>query len=139
LIAPLRSARGRSDHAGHERRTAPSGPARPLWPVGQAGRPKLEQLSGHYLWQAAAPVGRSPGPHRAQWPGIRRKQFKLPKFVEAFRNVQKWQTKFCWTPVEQLYIVGLTKLTLVKYFIVRNCKNSNTKIFVYKYLYLVMF
>jgi hypothetical protein len=56
-----------------------------------------------------------------------RKQFKLPKFVKTCRNVQKWQTKFCGTPLEQLYIVGLTKLTLVQYFIVYNCKNSNTK------------
>jgi hypothetical protein len=68
-----------------------------------------------------------------------RKQFKLPKFVETYRNVQKWQTKFCWTPLEQLYTVGLTKLTLVQYFMVHNCKNSNIKIFVYKYLHLIMF
>jgi hypothetical protein len=54
-------------------------------------------------------------------------------------NVQKWQTKFCWTPIEQLYIVGLTKLTLVHYFIVHNYKSLKTKIFVYKYLYLIMF
>jgi hypothetical protein len=67
-----------------------------------------------------------------------RKQFKLPKFLETFRNVQKWQTKFCWTPIEQLYTVGLTKLTLVLYFIVHNYKNSNIKLFVYKYLYLIM-
>jgi hypothetical protein len=58
-----------------------------------------------------------------------RKQFKLPKFVETCTNAQKWQTKFCWTPLEQLYTVGLNKLTHVQYFIVHNCRNSNTKIF----------
>jgi hypothetical protein len=42
-------------------------------------------------------------------------------------------------PLEQSYTVGLTKLTLVQYFIVPNYKNSNIKIFVYKYLYLIMF
>jgi hypothetical protein len=42
-------------------------------------------------------------------------------------------------PLEQPYTVGLTKLTLVQYFIVPNCKNLNIKIFVYKYLYLIMF
>jgi hypothetical protein len=39
---------------------------------------------------------------------------------------------------EQLYIVGLMKFTLVQYFIVHNFKMSNTKIFVYKYVYLIM-
>jgi hypothetical protein len=42
-------------------------------------------------------------------------------------------------PLEQPYTVGLIKLILVQYFIVPNCKNSNTKIFVYKYLYLILF
>jgi hypothetical protein len=42
-------------------------------------------------------------------------------------------------PLEQLYTVGLIKLTLVQYFIVQNCKNSNTRIFIYKYLHLIMF
>jgi hypothetical protein len=40
--------------------------------------------------------------------------------------------------LKPLYIVGLTKLTFVEYFIVQNCKNSNTRIFVYKYLHLLM-
>jgi hypothetical protein len=35
--------------------------------------------------------------------------------------------------------MGSIKLTFEQYFIVYNCKNSNTKIFVYKYLYLIMF
>jgi hypothetical protein len=39
-------------------------------------------------------------------------------------------------PNEQLYIVGLTKIVLVQYFIVHNFKNSDTKIIVYKYLCL---
>jgi hypothetical protein len=68
-----------------------------------------------------------------------RKQFKLPKFVETCRNVQKWQPKFCINPLEQLDTAGLTKLTFVQYFIVQNCKNSNTRIFVYKYLPFIMF
>jgi hypothetical protein len=54
-------------------------------------------------------------------------------------NVQKWQTKFCWTPLKPLYTVGLTKLTFVQYCIIQNCKNSNTRIFVYKYLHCIMF
>jgi hypothetical protein len=40
---------------------------------------------------------------------------------------------------EPLYIVGLTKLTFVLLFLVQNCKNSNTRIFVYKYLHFIMF
>jgi hypothetical protein len=47
---------------------------------------------------------------------------------------KKWQTKFCWTPLGQIYAVGLTKLIFVQYFIMQNYKNSNTKINVYKYL-----
>jgi hypothetical protein len=42
-------------------------------------------------------------------------------------------------PLEQPDTMGLTKLTFVQYFIVQNCKNSNTRIFVYKYLHLLMF
>jgi hypothetical protein len=37
-------------------------------------------------------------------------------------------------PHEQLYIVGLTHLTFVQYFIVQNSKKSDTKIIVYKNL-----
>jgi hypothetical protein len=43
-----------------------------------------------------------------------RKWVKLQKFIKICRNVQKWETKFCWTPLWQLYIVGLTKLSLVQ-------------------------
>jgi hypothetical protein len=39
-------------------------------------------------------------------------------------------------PLEQPYIVGLTKLTFVLYFIVQNSKNLDTKIIVYKYMRL---
>jgi hypothetical protein len=39
--------------------------------------------------------------------------FKLPKFVKTCMNVQKLQNKFCWTPLEPLYTVGLTKLTFM--------------------------
>jgi hypothetical protein len=42
-------------------------------------------------------------------------------------------------PLEQLDTVDLTKLTFVQYVIVPNCKNSNTRIFVYKYLHFIMF
>jgi hypothetical protein len=41
--------------------------------------------------------------------------------------------------LEQLYTMGLIKLIFVLYFMVHNCKNSNTKIIAYKYLYLIMF
>jgi hypothetical protein len=41
--------------------------------------------------------------------------------------------------LDQLYTVGLIKLTFEQYFIVHNYKNLNTKIFVYTYLYLIMF
>jgi hypothetical protein len=61
---------------------------------------------------------------------------KIPKFVKTCRNVQKWQTKFCWTPLGHIYAMGLTKFTFVQYSIMHNYKNSNTKINVYKYLYL---
>jgi hypothetical protein len=35
--------------------------------------------------------------------------------------------------------MGLTKVVVVQYFIVQNYKNSNTSIFIYKGLYLIMF
>jgi hypothetical protein len=40
--------------------------------------------------------------------------FKLQKFVEACRSVQKLQDKFCMNPPEPLCIVGLTKLTFMQ-------------------------
>jgi hypothetical protein len=40
--------------------------------------------------------------------------FKIPKFIETFRNVQKLKNKFCWTTLEPLYTVGLTKLTFMQ-------------------------
>jgi hypothetical protein len=43
-----------------------------------------------------------------------RKFSKLSKFIETGRNVQKWLTKFCWTPLGQIYAVGLTKFTFVQ-------------------------
>jgi hypothetical protein len=64
---------------------------------------------------------------------------KFPKFIETCRNVQKSQTKFYWTPLGQIYTVGLTKFIIVQYFIVQNYMNSNTKINVCKYLYLQIF
>jgi hypothetical protein len=36
--------------------------------------------------------------------------FKLHKFTETCRNVQKFRNKICGTPIEPLFIVGLTKL-----------------------------
>jgi hypothetical protein len=54
-------------------------------------------------------------------------------------NVQKWQPKFCWTPLAQIYVVDLTKFTFVQYFIVQNYRNSNAKINVYKYLHVKLF
>jgi hypothetical protein len=39
--------------------------------------------------------------------------FKLTKFIETCRSVQKLQNKFCWTPLETLFTVGLTKLTFI--------------------------
>jgi hypothetical protein len=45
---------------------------------------------------------------------IPRKWCKLPKFVEACRNAQKWQNKFCMNTLEPLYTVGLTKLIFMQ-------------------------
>jgi hypothetical protein len=70
---------------------------------------------------------------------IPKKWCKFPKFKETCRNVQKWQIKFCMNILEPLYIVGLTKLTFVQYFIVQNYKNSNTRIFIYKHLHFKIF
>jgi hypothetical protein len=41
-------------------------------------------------------------------------------------------------PLERPYIVGLTKFIIVQSCIVQNYKNPNTKVFIYKYLYLLM-
>jgi hypothetical protein len=70
---------------------------------------------------------------------IPKKWCKFPKFIETCRNVQKWQIKFCMNILEPLYIVVLTKLTFVQYFIVQNYKNSNTRIFIYKHLHFRIF
>jgi hypothetical protein len=40
--------------------------------------------------------------------------FKFPKSVETCMSVQKLQNKFCWTPIEPLFTVGLTKLTFMQ-------------------------
>jgi hypothetical protein len=64
---------------------------------------------------------------------------KLQKFLKTCGNVQKWQTKFCWTPLGEVYLVDVTKFTFVQYFIVQNYKNSNAKINVYKYLHVQLF
>jgi hypothetical protein len=64
------------------------------------------------------------------------KWFKLPKFVETCRNVQKLQNKFCMNPLEPLFTVGLAKFTFEYHFIVQNFKNSDNKIIVYKYICL---
>jgi hypothetical protein len=67
------------------------------------------------------PVGCSLGPVSAQYCATVfkcfsivsnfRNCFKLQKFVETCRNVQKLQNKFCMNPLEPLFTVGLTKLT----------------------------
>jgi hypothetical protein len=59
---------------------------------------------------------------------ISRNCFKLQKFVETCRNVQNLQNKFCMTPLEPLFTVGLAKFTFDYHFIVQNSKNSDTKI-----------
>jgi hypothetical protein len=61
---------------------------------------------------------------------------KFLEFIENYRNAQKLETKFHWTPLGQLFTVGLTKSIFVQQFIVQNYKNSNTKINAYKYLYM---
>jgi hypothetical protein len=48
------------------------------------------------------------------------------------------QTKFGMNTLERLCTVGLTKPTFMQQILIQNCKNSNTRIFVYKYLHLVM-
>jgi hypothetical protein len=40
--------------------------------------------------------------------------FKLQKFIETCRNVQKLQNKFCINPLEPLFTVGSTKLTFTQ-------------------------
>jgi hypothetical protein len=50
----------------------------------------------------------------------------------------KMQIKLFCTPFEQMVTVGLTKCVFVQYFIIQNYKNSNTRIFNYKYLYPLM-
>jgi hypothetical protein len=67
------------------------------------------------------------------------KLFKLPKFVETCRNVQKLQNKFCMNILQPLFTVGLDNFTFEYHFIVQNSKNSDTKIIVYKYLCLKIF
>jgi hypothetical protein len=42
-------------------------------------------------------------------------------------------------PLEQPYIVDLTKLTIVHHFIVQNYKNPVIRIFVYNYLHMGRF
>jgi hypothetical protein len=49
------------------------------------------------------------------------------------------QTKLCCIPFEQIVTLGLTKVVVVHYFIVQKYKNSNTRILIYKGLYLIMF
>jgi hypothetical protein len=39
---------------------------------------------------------------------------QIPKSVETCRKVQKLQTQFCWTPLEQLYAVDWTKFIVVQ-------------------------
>jgi hypothetical protein len=68
-----------------------------------------------------------------------RKPFKFPKFIETCRNVQKLQNKFCINTLEAIYTVGLTKLSLMQFLLVQNCKNSITKLIVYKYLHFIIF
>jgi hypothetical protein len=48
------------------------------------------------------------------------------------------QIKLCCIPFEQIVTVGLTKIVVVQYCIVQNYKNPNTKVIIYKYLYLLM-
>jgi hypothetical protein len=70
------------------------------------------------------PVGCSLGPVSAQYCATVFKCFsivlnlrncpKLQKFVETCRNVQNFQNKFCMNPLEPLFTVGLTKLTVAR-------------------------
>jgi hypothetical protein len=46
------------------------------------------------------------------------------------------QIKLRCTPFGKIITVGLTMCAFVQYFIVQDFRNSNTKIIVYKYLYL---
>jgi hypothetical protein len=41
-------------------------------------------------------------------------------------------------PLEPLFTVGLAKLTFMQQILVQICKNSNIRIFVYKYLPFLM-
>jgi hypothetical protein len=49
------------------------------------------------------------------------------------------QNKFCINTLEAIYTVGLTKLSLMQFLLVQNCKNSITKLIVYKYLHFIIF
>jgi hypothetical protein len=76
--------------------------ARP-WPSRPSGRPRVAgRRPTHCSHEPVSIVLNS------------RNYFKLPKFVETCRNVKKLQNKFCWTPLEPLYAVGLTKLTFIQ-------------------------
>jgi hypothetical protein len=45
---------------------------------------------------------------------------------------QKIQNKFYWSPCENIFVIGLTKLIFVHYCIVENYKNSNLGVINYK-------
>jgi hypothetical protein len=42
------------------------------------------------------------------------------------------QIKFLWNPLEQIYVVGLTKYLFVHYYFVENFKKSNLEVINYK-------
>jgi hypothetical protein len=75
------------------------------------------------VWQATTPHTVAAGRIRARHCAAFFKLFfnclnyrncpNLPKFVETCRSVRKLQNKFCWTPLEPLFAVGLTKLTFM--------------------------
>jgi hypothetical protein len=120
----------------------------PLASHHRAARPGPAGLSSRPCMAGRRAVHCSHGPVSAQHCAVilnhfsivlnSRNSLKLQKFVETCRSVQKLQNKFCMNPPEPLYTVGLTKLTFIQQILVQNYKNSNTRIFVYKYLHFLM-
>jgi hypothetical protein len=98
----------------------------------RAAKPGLAGLSADRAWQAVVPPPRAIFAHTQQLVGrfeVRhcaailncfsiilnsKNYFKLPKFVETCRSVQKLQNKFVWTPLEALFTLDLTKLTFMQ-------------------------
>jgi hypothetical protein len=90
------------------------GAARP-WPSPSSARPRMagRRVKHHWQWADVRPVT------------VRRfflsffncfkfqKIGQTSKFVETCRNVQNFRNKFCGTPLEPLFTVGLTKLAFM--------------------------